>query len=102
MPLDGNSSHLDPMPLITPILAILVSGLLASVFFGLLLRFSRKPATVFLSVSITALLLSFGGPFDLPAATMQTKVLLSGMQFIAAVVITGSILLISHQNVKVP
>jgi hypothetical protein len=99
MPLDGNSSHLLPMPVITPILAILIPGLLAAGLFGLLLRFSRKPATVFLSVSITALLLSFGGPFDLPAATLQTKILLSGMQIIAAVIITAGILLMSHQNV---
>ena len=102
MPLDGNSSHLGPMPVLTPILAILIAGLLASGFFGLLLRFSRKPATVFLSVSITALILSFGGPFNLPAATLQTKILLSGMHFIAAVIITAGILFMSHKNVKVP
>jgi hypothetical protein len=102
MPLDGNSSQLAPMQLITPVLAILIAGLLAIGFFGLLLRFSLKPATVFLSVSVTALLLSFGGPFNLPVATMQTKILLSGMQFIAAVIITAGILFMSHQNVKVP
>ena len=73
MPLDGNSSHLGPMPVLTPILAILVAGLLASIFFGLLLRFARKPATVFLSVSITALILSFGGPFDLPVCNHADK-----------------------------
>ena len=98
MPLDGYSSHLGPMQLITPVLAILIAGLVATGFFGLLLRFYRKPATVFLSVSITALILSLGGPFDLPAATTQTKILLSGMQFIAAVVITAGILFMSHQN----
>ena len=102
MPLDGNSFHLGPMPLLTPILAILISGLLASIFFGLLLRFVRKPATVFLSVSITALILSFGGPFDLPAASMQTKILLSGMHVLAAAIITSGILLMSHKNEKVP
>ena len=102
MPLDGNSFHLGPMPLLTPILAILISGLLASIFFGLLLRFVRKPATVFLSVSITALILSFGGPFDLPAASMQTKILLSGMHVLAAGIITAGILLMSHKNDKVP
>ena len=102
MPLDGNSFHLGPMPLLTPILAILISGLLASIFFGLLLRFVRKPATVFLSVSISALILSLGGPFNLPAATMQTKILLSIMQVIAAGIITAGILLMSHKNDKVP
>ena len=101
MPLDGNSSHLGPMPVLTPILAILIAGLLASIFFGVLLRFARKPVTVFLSVSTTALILSFGGPFDLPSATMQTKILLSGMHVIAAGFITGGILLMSHRNGKV-
>ena len=102
MPLDGSSSHLGPMPVLTPILAVLIAGLLASIFFGLLLRFARKPATVFLSVSITALILSFGGPFDLPAATTQTKILLSIMHVIAAGIITAGILLMSHKNDKVP
>ena len=102
MPLDGNSSRLGPMPVLTPILAILVPGLLASGFFGLLLRFARKPATVFLSVCITALILSLGGPFDLPVATMQTRFLLSGMHVLAAAIITSGILLMSHKNEKVP
>jgi hypothetical protein len=102
MPLDGNSSRLGPMPVLTPILAILVAGLLASIFFGLLLRFASKPATVFLSVSTTALILSFGGPFDLPTATLQTRILLSIMHVIAAGIITAGILCMSHKNVKVP
>jgi len=102
MPLDGNSSQLGPMPVFTPILAILVPGLLASGFFGLLLRFAHKPATVFLSVSITALILSLGGPFYLPAASMQTRILLSGMHVLAAGIITGGILLMSHNKVEVP
>jgi hypothetical protein len=90
------------MAALTPILAILVAGLLASFFFGFLLRFARKPATVFLSVSITALILSFGGPFDLPAANLQTRVLLSGMHIIAAGIITAGILFMGHKNAKVP
>ena len=102
IPLDGNSSHLGPLPVLTPILAILIPGLLASIFFGLLLRFAQKPAIVFLSVSITALILSLGGPFDLPAATMQTKILLSGMHVISAGIITAGILLMSHKNDEVP
>jgi L-asparagine transporter-like permease len=102
LPLDGSSSQLGQMPVLTPITAILILGLLASIFFGLLLRFSRKPATVFLSISITALLLSFGGPFSLPAASMQTKILMSGMQVIAAGTITGGIMLLSHKDAKVP
>jgi hypothetical protein len=68
----------------------------------MLLRFAHKPATVFLSVSITALILSFGGPFDLPSASLQTRILLSIMHVIAAGIITPGILFMSHKNVKVP
>ena len=102
LPLEGNSSRLGPLPVLTAILAILVAGLLASIFFGLLLRFSGSPATVFLSVSITALMLSFGGPFDLPSASLRTKILLSGMHLLAAGIITAGILSISHKDAKVP
>ncbi len=98
MPLDGNSAHVGPMPFLMPVVTILVPGLLATVFFGLLIRFTRKPATVFLSVSLAALILSFGGPFNLPAASLQTRLLLSGMQVIAAGGISGGILLFSHQD----
>jgi hypothetical protein len=100
MPLDGSSSHPGPMPLLMPVIATLIPGLVASIFFGLLIRFSRKPATVFLSVSVAALILSFGGPFNLPAAPMQTKILLSGMQIIAAGIISSGILLISRGDAK--
>lgn len=98
MPLDGSTAHLGPMPILMPVVAILIPGLLATVFFGLLIRFSRKPATVFLSVCAAALILSFGGPFNLPAASMQTKLLLSGMQVIAAGVIISGILFFSHKD----
>ena len=102
LPLEGNSSRFGPLPVLTAILAILVAGLLASIFFGLLLRFSGSPATVFLSVSITALMLSFGGPFDLPSASLRTKILLSGMHLLAAGIITAGILSMSHKDAKVP
>ena len=102
MPLDGTASRIVPMPVLMPVIAILFIGLAATIFFGLLVRFARKPATVFLSVAITALILSFGGSFSLPAATLQTKILLSGMNVIVAVFITGGILLLSQKSTKVP
>ncbi len=100
LPLDGDSSHLGPMPVVMPVIVILIPGLLATVFFGLLIRFNRKPATVFLSVAVAALILSFGGPINLPAAPFQTKILLCGMQVIAAGIITGGVLLLSHKDPK--
>jgi hypothetical protein len=102
IPLEGNSSQSFPMSVITPLLAVLVAGLLASGFFGLLLRFAHKPATIFLSVCVTAFILSLGGPFNLPSAAAQTKFLLSGMHMLAAGIITAGILLMSHKNAKVP
>jgi hypothetical protein len=100
MPLDGNSAHIGPMPLLMPLVATLVPGLLATLLFGLLIRFSRKPATVFLSVCVAALILSFGGPSSLPAATVQTKILLTGMQVLAAGVIVAGILFLSHTDLR--
>ncbi len=102
LPLDENGARLGPLPTTTFGVAILVAGLVATVFFGLLLRFARKPGTVFLSVAVTALILSFGGPFSLPAATLRTKILLSGMNIITAVIITSGILLLSKKNSKIP
>ena len=98
MPLDGSNSHLGPMPIFMLVVAILIPGLIATVFFGLLIRFARQPATVFLSVCVAALILSFGGPFNLPTAALQTKIHLSGMHVIATGIIAGGILLMSQKN----
>jgi ABC-type transport system involved in cytochrome c biogenesis permease subunit len=100
MPLEGSNSLSSPMPVSMLGLVILIPGLLATIFFGLLVRFTRRPATVFLSVSLAALLLSLGGPVNLPAASMQTKILLGGMHIIAAAVITGGILLMRNNEAK--
>jgi hypothetical protein len=102
MPLDGSNSHFSPMPVLMPVVVILIAGLLATSLFGLLIRFTRRPATVFLSVCLAALLLSLGGPINLPAASIQTRIMLSGMHIIAAATITGGILLICHKDAKVP
>ena len=102
MPLEAGTPNPLPMPVLMPILTILIAGLLGGGFFGLLIRFSRKPATVFLSVAITALILSFGGPSNLPGAALQTKLLLGGMQAIAAIILTGGMLFLSHQEPKIP
>jgi hypothetical protein len=102
IPLDESGSQLSPMPALMVVIATLIPGIIATILCGLLIRFTRRPATIFLSVSVTALILSFGGPFDLPSATSQTKILLSSMHIIAAGIITGGILLMSHKAAKVP
>jgi putative copper export protein len=100
LPFDENSSHLVPMPVFMPVVIILITGLLATILFGLLIRFVPRPATIFLSVSVTALILSFGGPFNLPTGNMSTKFLLSGMHVIAAAIITGGLLFLGHKDAK--
>ena len=98
LPLDTNGSQLTPMPLLVPVLGALIVGAMASLFFGVLLRYAREPVTVFLSVAITALILSFGGPFGIPAAALATKLLLSGMNLLTALILTGGILLFSRDK----
>jgi len=101
MPLDGSTSNLTPMPFLMPVIVTLVPGLLATILFGLLIRFSRSPTIVFLSVCAAALILSFGAPYYLPAASLQTKILLSGMNLIGTAIITGGILLLSFKRTKI-
>jgi hypothetical protein len=98
LPLDAAGTRLAPMPVLLPVLGALAAGLLATLFFGLLIRFARKPATVFLSVALTALILSFGGTFGVPAATDQTKLLLSGMNTLTAVIIVGGLLMLGRDT----
>ena len=102
IPLDGHSSNLTPMPFLMPVIVTLVPGLLATILFGLLIRFSRSPTVVFLSVCAAALILSFGGPYYLPAASLQTKILLSGMNLVGTAIISGGILLLSLRRTKNP
>ena len=96
--LEEANPQLIRIPVLMPVVLTLTAGFLASLFFAILIRFSRRPGTVFLSVCLTALLLSFGGPFNLPAAAVQTKILLSGMHVLAAVIITGGILFLSSKG----
>jgi uncharacterized membrane protein YphA (DoxX/SURF4 family) len=98
MPLTSDATLLHPMPPAMPLVAVLIVGMLASLFFGLLVRFSRAPAIVFLSVAIAAVVLSFGGSLYLPASALHTKILLNGMNILAGVTIAGGILLFSRER----
>jgi hypothetical protein len=98
MPMNSTGTLLHPMPAAMPVVAIVFVGMAATLFFGLLVRYSPKPATVFLSVAITALILSFGGSFYLPASALHTKILLGGMNIIAAMIIAGGILVMSRNK----
>jgi hypothetical protein len=98
MPLKAGGSLPAPMTVSLIVAAILVPGLLATILFGFLIHFARRPGTIFLSVCVAALVLSFGGPFNLPGSGLQTKLLLSGMHGITAVIISGGILFLSRSD----
>jgi hypothetical protein len=100
MPMDAGGSTLQPMPLLVPVCVILAAGVMATLLFALLIRYTSRPGVAFLSISITALLLSLGGPLYLPAASLRTKILLSGMHVIATGVISGGILFLSRRDAK--
>jgi type IV secretory pathway VirB2 component (pilin) len=98
IPMTSDATLLRPMPPAMPLVAVVIVGLLASLFFGLLVRFSRAPAIVFLSVTSAALVLSFGGSLYLPTSALHTKILLSGMNILAGVILAGGILLGSRER----
>ena len=98
LPLGGANSQPVPMPARLPVIAILVAGLLATLLFAFLIRLARQPATIFLSVSMAALILSLGGPINLPGGALQAKILLGGMHLLAAAILTGGILLLSRKK----
>ncbi len=100
VPLDANGTQLVPMPAALPVIGALFIGLLATIFFWLLIRRVRKPVTVFVSVGITALILSFGGPFGMPGTDLKTKILLSGMNVLTGVIVVGGILLFGRVKNK--
>ncbi len=98
IPLDQNGSQFAPMPVLVPLVGALIAGLLATFLFGALLRTARQPVTVFLSVAITAFILSLGGPFGIPAAALHTKLLMSGMNLVTAIILIAGILVFSRER----
>jgi hypothetical protein len=98
IPLDAGATQKTPMPLSMPAIAAIVAGIVATLFYWLLLRYGARPAVVFISVAVTALVLSFGAPFGIPAAALQTKLLLSGMNALTAIILTGGILLLTRES----
>ncbi|HVM70458.1 MAG TPA: DUF6069 family protein [Anaerolineales bacterium] len=93
IPYDASGIHPAlSLPLLNVIVAVSAAGLFASAFLALLLRFSRAPLIIFVSVALTAFILSLGGPFNLPGAPLHTKLHLATMHLLAAVILTGGIL----------
>jgi hypothetical protein len=101
IPFTESTANAAPMPVLMVVIATAIPALLAVLLYGFLSKFTPKAILPsFLSVAITALLVSFGGPFDLPGAILRTKLLLSSMHMIAAIIIIGGLMLYHTQNKK--
>ncbi len=97
VPINSSGTVFEPMPVIMVFLFTLVGAIGAILLFTILVKLAKHPLPPFLSISATALLVSFGGPFSLPAVTLGTRILLSGMHILAAVVTVGGLLYFCHK-----
>ncbi len=88
MPYQGPGTAALPLPLAPVIFASLIPALGATVLLGLLGRFTRYPAQIFLAVSVVFLLFSLGGPFSLPIA-LALQLALVVMHIVAGVATVG-------------
>ena len=99
LPADVAGTQLEPMPAWMPALAALLLGLADALLFAMLVRFARRPVTIFLSVALTALIVSFGAPAGLPAGTpASTRWLLAGMNVLTALILTVGLLALSRNR----
>lgn len=90
IPATPGSTTLAPLTAGPVIGASLVPALFAGGLLAILGRFLRNPWPVFLVIAGVFLLVSFGGPLNLPADT-TTKLVLSLMHVVAGVAIVGAL-----------
>lgn len=103
IPLTETYRETIAMPTFMVMIATLVPSILAAMLYDFLYKKNPKASIQsFVSISLTALVISFGGPMDLPGAGFQTKLLLSGMHLMAAFIIIGGLLIYHRINSKSP
>lgn len=100
IPLTETANATSPLSVAMIIQATLISVLLATGLFSLLTRIAPNAVLPpFLSITITAFIVSFGGPMELPNTLIKTKILLSVMHIITAVIIIGGYY-IFHEKIR--
>ena len=72
------------LPISTIVATDLFAAILATIAFGLLVKFASHGVQVFQIVSVPVLLATFAGPLLLPQTGGSTKVTLMAMHFVAA------------------
>lgn len=84
------SGALGPLPVAAIVVASTIPLVGATLLFWLLGKFLSRPILVFWVISAIVFVLSFGGPFSLPAeVALSTKIGLSVMHVVAAAVAVG-------------
>jgi uncharacterized protein DUF6069 len=84
------------LPISVVVLTVVVAAILATVTFGLLVRFTLNGVRTFQIVSVPALLLSFGGPLSLAQTDGSTKATLMAMHIVAAAGIVTALSLLGR------
>ncbi len=98
IPLSDVPMVTGPMPTVMVFLVTFLASFFATALYCLLAKITPKAILPpFLSITGTALLVSFGGPMELTATLMQTKILLSMMHIIAALIIIGGFYIYHRQ-----
>lgn len=91
-PIGGPDAPLQPIAPINVIMLCLVPALVAALLLAGLGRFMQRPQPVFLAIAGVFLLISLIPDWALPMDSLATRVSLSLMHLIAAVVIVGALL----------
>ncbi len=89
-PYQGAGSAAAPLPVAFVIVASMLGALAAALLLAVLGRMTRRPLRIFQIVGITFLIVSFGGPLSLPVG-LPTKLVLSAMHIMAAVIIIAGL-----------
>ena len=79
------------LPITILVSTVLVAAILATITFGLLVRFTLNGVRTFQIVSVPALLASFAGPLSLPQTAATTKATLMTMHIVTAAVIVAAL-----------
>jgi hypothetical protein len=87
IPMGGPGSPPQPLTVLVVILNTVVPTIGATVLFGLLGRFTRRPVLIFQIIAVAFLLLSMVTPFTLPVE-LATQLGLNLMHLVAGVIIT--------------
>ena len=93
-PISETSAIKAPMPVMMVIVATIVPSILAVMLYSFVNKISPNGVIPpFLSVSITALIVSFGGPISLPETDVQTKIFLISMHITTGLIMVGGLIL---------